>query len=144
MCNHTIELVPDAQTFSTKVYPLSLVKQKQLDDFLKENLKSRHIHPSKLPMASPVLFIKKKDRSLCLIQDYQMLKVMTVKNGKPLPLIPNMLNMVSKAKAKYSTKLDVWWGYNNVRIKEGDKWKAAFQMNQGLFEPLLCSLVSLL
>lgn len=27
------------------------------------------------------------------------------------------------------------WGYNNVRIKEGDEWKAAFAMNRGLFEP---------
>jgi len=34
-------------------------------------------------------------------------------------------------------KLDVHWGYNNMCIKEGDKWKAAFQINQGLFEPLV-------
>ena len=54
---------------------------------------------------------------------------MTIKNAYPLPLIPDILNMVSKAKAKYFTKLDVQWGYNNVRIKEGDKWKAAFRMN---------------
>ena len=58
---------------------------------------------------------------------------MMVKNAYPLPLIPNILNMVSEAKVKCFTKLDVWWGYNNVRIKEGDKWKAAFQKNRGLF-----------
>jgi len=34
-------------------------------------------------------------------------------------------------------KLDVRWGYNNVRIKEGDEWKAAFITNKGLFEPLV-------
>jgi hypothetical protein len=39
--------------------------------------------------------------------------------------------------AKYFTKLDVCWGYNNVRIKEGDEWKAAFRTNCGLFEPLV-------
>ena len=32
-------------------------------------------------------------------------------------------------------KFDIRWGYNNVRIKEGDEWKAAFITNQGLFEP---------
>jgi RNase H-like domain found in reverse transcriptase/Reverse transcriptase (RNA-dependent DNA polymerase) len=39
--------------------------------------------------------------------------------------------------AKYFTKLDVRWGYNNVRIRKEDKWKAAFKMNKGLFEPTM-------
>jgi len=51
---------------------------------------------------------------------------MMVKNAYPLPLIPNILNMVSEEKAKYFTKLDIQWGYSNVRISEGDEWKAAF------------------
>ena len=33
------------------------------------------------------------------------------------------------------TKLDVRWGFNNVRIKEGDEWKGAFRTNRGLYEP---------
>jgi hypothetical protein len=37
----------------------------------------------------------------------------------------------------YFTKLDVYRGYNNVRIHEGDKWKATFHTNGGLFEPLV-------
>ena len=82
-------------------------------------------------MASPVFFIKKKDGSLCLVQDYQKLNAMTVKNAYPLPLIPDIFNKVSEAKARYFTKLDVCWGYNNIWIKEGDEWKAAFQTNRG-------------
>jgi len=39
--------------------------------------------------------------------------------------------------ARYFTKLNVRWGYNNVRIQEGDEWKAAFITNKGLFEPLV-------
>src|SRR5882672_2522596 len=88
-------------------------------------------------MASPVFFIKKKDRSLCLVQDYHKLNMLTIKNAYPLPLIPNLLNTVSGSKVKYFTKLDIWWGYNNVRIKDGDEWKVAFQMNRGLFKPLV-------
>src|SRR5882724_6360138 len=88
-------------------------------------------------MASPNFFIKKKDGSLHLVQDYRKLNVMTVKNAYPLPLIPDILNKVSEAKAQYFTKLDIHWGYNNIWIKEGDEWKATFQMNKGLFEPLV-------
>jgi len=36
---------------------------------------------------------------------------------------------------KLFTKMDLRWGYNNVRIKEGDEWKAAFMMLEGSFEP---------
>ena len=32
-------------------------------------------------------------------------------------------------------KIDLRWGYNNVRIKKGDKWKAVFMTLEGSFEP---------
>jgi hypothetical protein len=43
--------------------------------------------------------------------------------------------------------MDIRWGYHNIQIKQGDQWKAAFKMNQGLFEPTvmffgLCNLPS--
>jgi len=36
---------------------------------------------------------------------------------------------------KVFTKIDLRWGYNNVRIKKGDKWKAAFMTPKGSFKP---------
>ena len=36
---------------------------------------------------------------------------------------------------KVFTKIDLWWGYNNVRIKEGDEWKTAFITLEGSFKP---------
>jgi hypothetical protein len=133
--DHAIELVPDPKLASCKVYPMSLSEQEELDRFIAENLKSSRIRPSKSPMASPCFFIKKKDGSLQLVQDYQTLNSITVKNRYPLPLISELVNKLRNA--KYFTKLDVRWGYNNVRIKQGDEWKAAFQTNRGLFEPLV-------
>ena len=35
------------------------------------------------------------------------------------------------------TTLDLCWGFNNVLLKEGDEWKAAFSTNHGLFESLI-------
>ena len=53
--------------------------------------------------------------------------------------IPTLISeLIDKlAGAKYFTKLDVWWGYNNIRIKDGDQWKAVFKTNKGLFEPTI-------
>jgi len=36
---------------------------------------------------------------------------------------------------KVFTKMDLQWGYNNVRIKEGDEWKVAFMTPKGSFKP---------
>ena len=80
-------------------------------------------------MASPVFFVKKKDGKLRFVQDYRKLNMMMVKNTYLLPLVLDIINWILHSKAKYFTKPDVQWGYNNVRIKEGDEWKAAFQMN---------------
>jgi len=60
---------------------------------------------------------------------------MTVKNKYPLPLISELVSQLCGA--RYFTKLDVRWGFNNIRIKPGDEWKAAFWTNRGLFEPLV-------
>jgi len=133
--DHAIELIPGSELKSLKVYPLSPVEQKELDSFLEENLHTRRICLSKSPMAAPVFFIKKKDGSLRLVQDYQALNSMTVKNKYPLPLISELVSQLRGA--RYFTKLDVRWGFNNVRIKPGDEWKAAFRTNRGLFKPLV-------
>ena len=111
------------------------MEQKELDFFLEENLHTGRIHPSKSPMAAPVFFIKKKDGSLQLVQDYRVLNFMTVKNKYPLLLISELV--LQLCGAKYFTKLDVCWDFNNVHIKPGDEWKVAFQTNRGLFEPLV-------
>ncbi len=58
---------------------------------------------------------------------------MTIKNRYLLSLISELMHKLQGT--KYFSKLDVRWGYNNVRIKGGDEWKAAFRTNQGLFEP---------
>jgi len=51
----------------------------------------------------------------------------------PLPLIGKVIDKLKGA--KYFNKLDLIWKYNNIQIKEGNKWKAAFLMNKGLFKP---------
>src|SRR5882724_13017626 len=60
---------------------------------------------------------------------------LTIKNQYPLPLISNVIDKLKDA--HIFTKFDVQWGYNNVHIRPGDEWIAAFKTNHGMFEPLI-------
>jgi hypothetical protein len=70
-----------------------------------------------------------------MVQDYRYLNEHTVKNNYPLPLISQLVDKLKGS--KWFTKIDLRWGYNNVRIKEGDEWKAAFVCHRGSFEPVI-------
>jgi len=48
-------------------------------------------------------------------------------------LIPQLIDQLRGC--TLFTKFDIKWGYNNIRIKDGDQWKAVFTTNEGLFEP---------
>ncbi|SCV72361.1 BQ2448_3898 [Microbotryum intermedium] len=106
------------------LYPLSKTKLQTLSSWLKENLSKNFIRASTSPTGAPVLFMCKKDGSLCLCVDYRGLNRITHKNRYPLPLIPEALDQIRGA--KIYTKLDLRSGYNLVQIKESDKWKTTF------------------
>ena len=116
-----------------KVYPLSREEREEVREFVKEQLRKRYIWPSKSLQTALVFFVEKKDGKKRMVQDYRYLNEWTIKNDYPLPLISDILENIGTK--KIFTKMDLRWGYNNVRIKEGDKWKAAFTTLEELFEP---------
>ncbi|ESK80854.1 hypothetical protein Moror_15425 [Moniliophthora roreri MCA 2997] len=131
--DHTIELKPDFVPHNCKLYPLSPTEQHEQDKFLEENLRKGYIRKSKSPMASPFFVAKKEKEALRPTQDYHELNKRTIKNAYPLPLVSELLDKLKGATV--FSKLDLRNGYNNVWIKDGDYWKAAFKTNRGLFEP---------
>ena len=125
-CDHTKTFkpgVPDA--INCKVYPMTQAEDAALDKFIDDQLEKGYIRPSQSPYTSPFFFIKKKDGTLRPVQDYQRINSWTVRNNYPLPLIPNIIRDLGRARL-YS-KLDVRQGYNNICMKEGDEHKAAFK-----------------
>ena len=100
---------------------------------MEDQLRKGYIRLSKSPQTLPVFFVGKKDGSKQMVIDYRNLNDQTVKNNYLLPLIMELIdNMGSK---KVFTKMDLRWGFNNMRIKEGNEWKGAFTMHIGFFEP---------
>jgi hypothetical protein len=133
--DHAIDLERKPSPGFRKVYPMTLTEQTEMDVFLEEALAMGCIRQSKSPLGAPVFFIKKNDGKLRFVQDYRALNAITRKNWYSLPLIDDLIHQLKDM--CYFTKLDVRWGYNNVHIREGDKWKAMFRTNRGLFEPLV-------
>jgi len=98
-------------------------------------LRKGYIRPSKSPQILLVFFVPKKNRKKKMVQGYQYLNSWIIKNNYLLLLISDLIDSIGKK--KMFTKMDLQWGYNNVRIKEGDEWKAAFSMPKGSFEPMV-------
>ena len=118
---------------NTKAYAMTIKEEEALNQWLDKQLKAGLIVESKSRYVVPCFYIPKKDSSLRLVQDYRKLNQVTIKDKTPLLLIGEVIDKLKEA--KYFNKLDLIWRYNNVQIKEGDEWKAAFLTNKGLFEP---------
>ena len=132
--DHAIELLPDAPaTLPARLIPLHQKEREEMHKFVNEHLTRGTIRDSKSPYAASFFFIKKKDGKLRPVQDYRPINKWTKKNRNVSPLIPQTIDRLSGC--TLFTKFDVRWGYNNVRIKPGDEWKAAFLTPEGLFEP---------
>jgi hypothetical protein len=121
-----------------KLYPMSRIERNSLDEWIDAELAKGYIRTSKSPTAAPVFFVKKashtpENPALRLVQDYRKLNSVTVPNKYPLPRIPDLIDSLSQA--SIFTSLDLRWGFNNVRIKEGDEHKAAFITHRGLYKP---------
>src|SRR5258705_2025758 len=114
------------------IYSLSPPELAALWEFLEEHTRSGFIHPSKSPWGSPILFVKKKDGSLCLCMDFRALNRVTEKDHYPLPLISDLL--MSPAPTRIYSKIDLKHAYHLVRIAEGDEPKTAFHTCYGSYE----------
>ena len=130
--DHVIDVKEGFMPRKEKVYPLSREEREKVREFVKEQLRKCYIQPSKSPQTAPVFFVGKKDGKKRIVQDYKYLNEWTIKNNYPLPLISDVLKNIGMK--KLFTKMDLRWGYNNVRIKEGDEWKAVFTIPEGSFE----------
>ncbi|KAF8752575.1 hypothetical protein RHS01_07519 [Rhizoctonia solani] len=110
-------------------------ESKALKQHIDKELATGKICPSTSSAGTLVMFVKKADGSLQLVVNYRKLNDVTHKNVYPLPRQDDL--MAKLRRTKLFTKLDLCWGYNNIRIKEGDTWKTAFRTKYGLFEYLV-------
>ena len=132
--DHTIDLEDNVMPGHGPIYSLSEPEHAMLKEFIDDPLATGTIHLSQSPIGAPVLFMKKKDGTLCMVVDYQRLNAITWKDRYPLPHINDLLE---RLKASIFTKIDLRNAYHLLCIKEGDEWKTAFRTRYGSFKFLI-------
>ena len=127
-----IELHPGTSPISMTPHRMTPVELQELRVQLQELLDKGFIRSSTSPWGAPVLFEKKKDKTLRLCIDYRLLNRVTIKNRYPLPRIDDLFDQLRGARV-YS-KIDLRTGYHQLRVRETDIPKTTFRMRYGNFE----------
>nr|GEV59813.1 putative reverse transcriptase domain-containing protein [Tanacetum cinerariifolium] len=127
-----IDLISGTTPVAQAPYRLASSKMKELSEQLHELSDKGFISPSSSPWGAPVLFVKKKDESFRMCIDYQELNKLTVKNRYPLLRINDLLDQLQGSNI-YS-KIDLRSGYHQLRVREQDTPKTAFQTRYGHYE----------
>ena len=127
-----IELQPGTSPISMTLHRMAPVELQELRVQLQELLDKGFIRPSTSPWSTPVLFAKKKDKTLRLCIDYRKLNRVTIKNRYPLPRIDDLFDQLREARV-YS-KIDLHTGYHQLRVREIDIPKIAFRTRYRHFE----------
>jgi len=117
--DHAIDLKETFKPKKERIYPLSKNEREEVQNFVNNQLRKEYIRPSKSSQMLLVFFVDKKDGSKRMVIDYCSLNNQIVKNNYPLSLITDLIDTMGSKKV--FTKMDLQWGFNNVRIKERDK-----------------------
>ncbi|XP_060867277.1 uncharacterized protein LOC132942689 [Metopolophium dirhodum] len=114
-CNFEIVLKHE-QPISFRSRRLSYSEQGSLRNIIDELLSENIIRPSNSPYSSPIVLVKKKNKSFRLCVDYREINKITVKDNFPAPLIDDQLDRL-KGKNIF-TSLDLKNGFHHVRMNE--------------------------
>jgi hypothetical protein len=129
---YAIDLEARERPLFRPLYNLSVKELVALREYLDQALKNGWIKRSVSEAGAPILFVLKKDSSLCFCVDYRGLNAITKKNRYPLPLISETLDRLGRATV--FSALDLKDAYYRIPIKQGDEWKTAFRTQYGHFE----------
>ena len=98
---------------------------KELKTQLQDLVEKSFIRPNVSPWGTHILFVKKNDGTMRLCIDYQQLNKVMIKNKYPLLRIDDLFDQFQGASV--FSKIDLRFGYHQLKNKESDVSKMAFR-----------------
>jgi hypothetical protein len=130
--DHSIPLLPGSKPPNIRPYRMSHNQKNTIETIITQMLRNKEIQPSDSPFSSPVILVKKKDKSWRLCVDFRGLNELTIKNKFPIPVIEDLLDELHGVTV--FSKLDLHSGYHQIRMKDEDVHKIAFSTHLGRYE----------
>ena len=127
-----IDLKPGTTPIAKRPYKMPPHELLELKEEIDKSLRKGFIRPSCSPWGAPSLFVKKKDGTNRLVQDYRPINQATIQNKYPLPRINDLYDQL--AGSSVFSKLDLRLGYHQIRVREEDIPKTAFVTRYGSYE----------
>jgi hypothetical protein len=130
--DHEIPLIPGAKLVQIQPYRYPPALKDEIERQVADMLQKGIIQPSTSSFASPVLLVRKKDGTWRFCIDFRYLNALTLKSKYPIPVFDQLMDEL--ANARWFSSLDLNSGYHQIRLKQGEQFKTAFQTHFGLFE----------
>nr|GEX28760.1 reverse transcriptase domain-containing protein [Tanacetum cinerariifolium] len=131
--NETLVIpVSGATHGSRSSYRLAPSEMQLLPNQLQELSNKGFIRPSSSPLGALVLFVKNKDGSSKMCIDYCKLNKLILKNRYQLLRIDDLFDQLQGSNV--DSKIDLRYGYHQLRVRENDIPKTAFKTRYGHYE----------
>jgi hypothetical protein len=127
-----IQLLPGTPPISKRPYRMPVNELVELKKQITELQAKGFIRPSSSPWGAPALFVEKKDGTQWICVDYRSLNEVTIKNKYPFPRIEDLFDQM-KGACVFS-KIDLRYGYHQLKIWESDIPNTTFHTRYGLYE----------